>query len=54
VAVEIDGKPHFVVLPHERLLMLMQLAQGLSDDGKLTVVKAPDDYRFIEIEKGKP
>jgi hypothetical protein len=51
LAAEIDGKVYFVALPQARLVMLMQLAASLFDDGKLTVVPAPADYKFQEIPR---
>lgn len=51
LAAEIDGKVYFVALPQDRLVMLMKLAQSLFDDGKLTVVPAPADYKFQEIPR---
>lgn len=39
--VEIDGKAYAVALPQERLLMLAQLAESLSDNGKLPVCELP-------------
>jgi len=39
--VEIDGKVFAVALPLERLLMLVQLAESLSDNGKLPVHEMP-------------
>lgn len=50
IAVEIDGAPHFVNLPHERMVILMKLAEGLSDTGALPVVRAPDGYVFQVLE----
>jgi hypothetical protein len=49
IAVEINGKPYFVNLPHDRALMVMNMAGGLSDDGRLHVTKAPEGFKFIEI-----
>jgi hypothetical protein len=46
MAVEIDGKPHFVMLPQERMLMLVDFAATLSDNGKLPVLAAPDEFKF--------
>lgn len=50
IAVEIGGKPYFVNLPLDRMLMLMQLGSSLSDSGKLPVVAAPDGYRFTALD----
>jgi hypothetical protein len=38
---EIDGEVKQVILPQERMLLLMQMAAGLSDDGELRVIEAP-------------
>ena len=51
LAAEIDGQIYFVALPQDRLVMLMQLAQGLFDGGELVVVPAPSDYKFTEIPR---
>lgn len=50
IAAEIDGKVYFVVLPQERMKILLKLAEGLCDGGKLPVKKAPDDYKFQEVK----
>lgn len=49
VAVEIEGKPYFVALDQTRMKLLIQFASGLSDNGKLNVVKAPSDYKFTTL-----
>jgi len=41
LAVQIDGKGYYVALPQDRLQMLVKLAQGLSDNGKLNVQAMP-------------
>lgn len=53
IAVQIDGKAYFVALPHERLVLLMKLAEGLSDSGQLPVVAAPASYQFIPVKDMK-
>lgn len=53
VAIEIDGKPYFVALSQDRLKMLMSLAQGLSDGGKLPVKPLPDGCYFYEVDTSK-
>lgn len=50
IAVEINGSPYFVRLPHERMVLLMKLAEGLSDSGKLPVSRAPAGYAFQVLE----
>jgi hypothetical protein len=51
IAVEIDGAVCFVVLPQDKLRLLMNMAAGLSYSGALTVIKAPDDYKFQPIKE---
>lgn len=48
IAVEIDGAPYFINLPHDRMVILMKLASSLGDNG-LPVVKAPAGYAFHAI-----
>lgn len=50
LAVEPNGKPYYVTLPQDRLQMLVQLAESLSDDGKLPVRKAPQGHVFQEVK----
>lgn len=50
VALEVDGKVCFLALPQDRLKMLMNLAVGLSDNGTLPVKKAPNDFKFVEMD----
>jgi hypothetical protein len=49
VCVEVSGRLCFVALPHDRLMLLINLAASLSDNGKLPVVKAPDGFRFEHL-----
>jgi hypothetical protein len=49
IAVEIDGESYFVALEQSRMKILMQMASGLSENGKLNVVKAPRDFKFTTI-----
>ena len=44
--VELKGEPYYVALPIDRLRMLVQLAESLSDNGRLPVVKAPPGTSF--------
>lgn len=48
--VEVDGEPCAIVLPRERMLMLVNLAASLSDNGKLPVQKLGDEYQFEDVE----
>lgn len=44
---EIDGEVKQVILSQERMQLLMQMAAGLSDDGRLRVIPAPG-MAFVE------
>lgn len=44
---EIDGEVKQVVLPPERMQILIKMAEGLSDDGRLRVIPAPG-MAFVE------
>ena len=46
LAVEVDGEPHFVNLPLDKMMILVKMAAGLSDTGTLPVVRAPAGYVF--------
>ncbi len=48
--VEIDGQACAVVLPQERMRMLVDLAGSLSDSGKLPVKKLGSEYSFETID----
>lgn len=50
LAVEIDGKCCFVVLPQDRLRIVVNLAGALSDDSKLHVVEPPEGFKFNSLE----
>lgn len=50
IAVEIDGKPYFVLIPKDCKELAVRLISGLSEDGELKVVSAPDDYKFQALE----
>lgn len=50
LVVELDGVPHYIALPQDRLKILLQLAQGLCDSGKLPVKKAPEGTEFMELK----
>ena len=47
--VEIDGAPCVVILPQNKLLILVDLAASLSDSGKLLVKKLGTTYNFENI-----
>ena len=49
IAVEINGAPHFVNLPLDRMMILIKMASSLSDTGSLPVVRATAGYQFQEL-----
>ena len=49
--VECNGKPCAVVLPQERLRILVNLAASLSDTGSLPVKELGSEYHFETLEK---
>jgi len=54
IAVEIEGEPYFVLIPSENKEAAIIMLQGLSKNGKLNVVKAPDGTKFEAIGNNKP
>lgn len=50
LSIELEGKAYFVALPKERLQLLLKLAEGLSDDGKLPLIAAPPNYKFEALK----
>ena len=52
IVVELDGELCAVILPQERLRMLVGIANSLSDTGRLPVKKLGSDYKFETIEAG--
>lgn len=50
LSVQIDGKGYHVALPQERLKMLVKLAEGLSDDGKLPVLAMAEGCAFVSLD----
>jgi hypothetical protein len=46
IGIEMGGRPYFVVLPHEGLLLLLNLAASMSDGGQLKVTPAPEGFHF--------
>jgi hypothetical protein len=50
LAVQIKGKPYFVALDSDKLHLLIQMAQGLSDNGKINVIPAPEGFEFKQIK----
>jgi len=54
VAVEIEGKPYFVLIPKGSKELCLRMIAGLSDDSQLNVVSAPEGYNFTSLEgKGR-
>ncbi|MDQ1921661.1 hypothetical protein [Massilia pseudoviolaceinigra] len=51
IAIQMEGKTYFVALPHQRFMLLMKMAEGLSDSGRLPVVAAPASYQFMPVEE---
>lgn len=49
LAVQIGGKPYFVLLDQDRLQVLVKMAQGLSDNGQLNVARAPEHFTFTTV-----
>lgn len=48
--VEVDGEACAVFLPQERMMMLVNLAASLGENGKLPVRKLGKEYSFEEVE----
>jgi hypothetical protein len=53
LAVEIDGKPYFVLIPQDRTYMLAHLASALCEGGTLTVTPAPEGFKFASLSEMK-
>ena len=51
IAVEIGGKIYYVAYPKHSKMLILNFIAGLGDSGKLVVKEAPEDYKFIELEK---
>ncbi len=49
IAVEIKGKPYFVLASQEHMQIAITMIQGLSDNEKLNVAKAPDGFEFTTL-----
>ncbi|MET3998876.1 hypothetical protein [Marinobacterium sp. MBR-109] len=47
--IETAGQAYAVTLPHDRLMILVQMASGLSDSGALPVQKLPEGFEFTTI-----
>lgn len=53
LAVEHNGKPYFVVIPQEHWEILLHMVSGISDNGALQLVSAPEGYKFEALNKTK-
>jgi hypothetical protein len=51
VAVEIKGKPYFVIIPKGSKELCLRMIAGLSDDSQLNVVSAPEGFSFTSLEE---
>ena len=51
IAVEIEGKAHFVLLPDGTKELVLKMIAGLSDNSTLNVVGAPEGFKFTPINK---
>jgi hypothetical protein len=49
-AVEIGGEVYHIDLPHDRMLILVQMAASLSDTGELPAKKSPG-YQMQELPR---
>lgn len=49
LAFESDGHSYFVHTKKEDWALILRMVQGLSQTGKLEVVKAPADFKFISL-----
>lgn len=47
------GQLYFVSLPQDRLQILLSLAEGLSDDGRLPIKKAPAHFKLLELDPAR-
>lgn len=50
IVVEIDGRPHLVLLPEERWSYAMAMVSSLTDSGRLEVMPMPDGYSFVDLK----
>jgi len=53
MCVEVEGKMCAVVLPQDRLRLLVSMAASLSDDGQLPVRELSSDYHWEELNGAK-
>jgi len=49
ISVEINGKPYLVDLPEDRKIILINMASGFSDNGKLNVIALPENLKFTTV-----
>jgi hypothetical protein len=48
LTIKIDGQLYNVKLPQDRLKLLVKMAEGLSDGGKLPVRALSPEYKLVE------
>ena len=53
LAVEHNGKAYFVVIPQEHWEILLHMVAGISDNGTLRLVSAPEGFKFETLDKRK-
>ena len=49
LAVQISGQGYYVAIPQDRLMMLVQLAESLTDGGKIVLQSMPLGHSLIEL-----
>lgn len=47
MVVEIDDRPCLVILPQDKMKLLVYLATSLSDTGKLCIKDLGDEYKLV-------
>ena len=50
IAVEIGGGVYYVAYPKHSKTLILNFIAGLGESSQLVVKKAPEDYKFIELE----
>ena len=50
IQAEVDGHGYFVLVPKDKKDLILKMLAGFSKDGKLQLLRAPDDYKFEEID----
>jgi hypothetical protein len=49
LVLEINGEPHFALLDGIDINLMCDLIAGLTDTGKLKVIKAPESFKFENL-----